>query len=275
MKKTILFVACLFIALTMATTQGYAASQSAPQAAYIIEDGKGIHIKEWIYKHVRVPENCPVDSLQGKVNVCVTITKQGKLIYIPIGYNNPQMLAEVEKVLNKDVHCVTQKIWDSRTGKQEDVDYTSYEQIYFRYVKPKVEPAYVKASSPRKITKENMFTSYRGDLVYSSFQQSPTLKESIDKFRKWVSSRIVFPQEAVAQGIEGNFSLTFIINENCKLEVRNVVTSPSPIITKEVLRVVAEASEWIPTMRWNYTKQRYDYIRSSFILPLVFNNSNN
>lgn len=270
MKPYIRSLALLFLTLLCSFTQAATPKQTSP--AYLIEDGKGVHIKKWLYDNVRIPSNFPVDSLKTSVTVCVNVSKEGELTYIPVGDNDPQLLTAVEKALNKKVHCVTHKVWNAETKSYDSKDYSTYVQLYFPYIKPEVMPEYTKKEFPKKWNRKNMYTVYRGTLLHSSFQQGESLKVSINNFRKWLSTRIEYPQEAIEKGLEGDFAMSFYIDKDFKIQIVDVIESPSPLFTAEVVKVVQNCPIWQPTLRWNFLTRKYDYVRAQFVLNLKFEN---
>ncbi|MFI3330909.1 MAG: hypothetical protein R3Y38_03815 [Rikenellaceae bacterium] len=277
MKTRILSTAFLILALFCAQNLWAQDQEEAKTQrntpAHIIVDGQGIHIKEWLYVKLRTPENFPADSLNVDVTVCVTITKEGKLISTPVGSNHPKLLAEVRKVLqDDDIHCVPQQKWNAKTKQYDALDFTTFVKIHFSYVQPYEMPEYTKKEFPKKWNRKNVYKVYRGNLLRPSFHQGKDLKESVEKFRAWVAAKVVYPEALIEQGVEGEFKMSFFVDKDLKLQIAEVDKSPHALITQEVVRVIETSPIWQPTLRWNFVSEQYDFIRSRFSITLDFKN---
>lgn len=71
--------------------------------------------------------------------------------------------------------------------------------------------------------------------------------ENPNSFSKWVNAKLVYPQDARAQGREGMVYLKFTILENGELADPHVLSSSGmPSLDCEALRVVRQSPAWTP-----------------------------
>lgn len=83
-------------------------------------------------------------------------------------------------------------------------------------------------------------------------------------FTKWVMSRIVYPEIAKENGVQGRVTLQFKINKDGTLTDVKVVRGVDPSIDKEAVRVVSSSPKWTPG------KQRDRAVPVSYTFPVVF-----
>ena len=67
-----------------------------------------------------------------------------------------------------------------------------------------------------------------------------------NKFVQWVSSRIVYPEIARKNGIEGKVTIQFTVDKSGKIRDIYVLRGVHPAIDREVVRVVASSPKWKP-----------------------------
>ena len=83
-------------------------------------------------------------------------------------------------------------------------------------------------------------------------------------FTKWVMSRIVYPEIAKENGVQGRVTLQFKINKDGSLTDVKVVRGVDPSIDKEAVRVVSSSPKWTPG------KQRDRAVPVTYTFPVVF-----
>jgi TonB family protein len=95
--------------------------------------------------------------------------------------------------------------------------------------------------------------------------QMPAFKGGdLNKFRNWVTSKLVYPEYAYRQKIQGNVLLKFIIERDGNLTEIEVVHSPNDMLAREAVRVVRKSPKWTPG------KQGDSNVRVAFLLPMAF-----
>lgn len=107
----------------------------------------------------------------------------------------------------------------------------------------------------------------KDETVYTSVDQNPAfLGGDINTFRQWVMQQMRYPAQAMEQNIQGNVVVKFIIGKDGLIELSNIeiLSSPSEILSEEVVRVMKNSPAWTPG------KQEGKSARVSFVMPVSF-----
>lgn len=83
-------------------------------------------------------------------------------------------------------------------------------------------------------------------------------------FSKWVNSKIVYPQDAVDQKIEGKVVLQFTVNKLGEVKDVKVVRGVNEILDKEAVRVVESSPKWEPA------SQNGVPVSVNYTFPVIF-----
>ena len=88
--------------------------------------------------------------------------------------------------------------------------------------------------------------------------------KDVNAFSKWVGERIIYPEIAKEQMIDGRVMLTFIIDTDGTLTNIDVLRSANPALDKEAVRVVSLSPKWTPGRHeGEIVKVRYNF-------PVIF-----
>lgn len=90
----------------------------------------------------------------------------------------------------------------------------------------------------------------------------------LSHFAQWINSRIVYPQKAVENGIQGYVIVEFEITKDGSISNINILKSPDKLLSDEVVRVMNTAPAWIPG------KQDGVPVSIKYSMPVSFNLSN-
>jgi len=101
--------------------------------------------------------------------------------------------------------------------------------------------------------------------IYMYVEQMPKCEYNLNEY---IRSHIHYPAIARAHGIEGQVSVSFIVNENGQISDCIVVKGISNECDAEALRVVKEMPLWKPG------KQDGKAVKVRYYLPVVFKISN-
>ncbi len=78
-------------------------------------------------------------------------------------------------------------------------------------------------------------------------EKMPTFEGgNLNVFHEWVASQIVYPEDAIHMGIEGVVVVSFIVDTEGNLNDIEIMTTPDPMLGKEVVRVVKSSKPWSP-----------------------------
>lgn len=83
-------------------------------------------------------------------------------------------------------------------------------------------------------------------------------------FSKWVASRIVYPQVAAENGIQGRVTIQFLIDVDGSVSNVQIIQSIDKLLAEEALRIVSQSPDWSPGM------QRGKPAKVLFTFPFTF-----
>lgn len=83
-------------------------------------------------------------------------------------------------------------------------------------------------------------------------------------FTKWVFERIVYPEVAKENGVQGRVVLSFIVDADGYVKNVTVLRGVDPSIDKEAVRVVSSSPRWKPG------RQRDKAVRVRYNFPVLF-----
>ena len=96
-------------------------------------------------------------------------------------------------------------------------------------------------------------------------EEKPTfLGGDENTFTKWVFDRIVYPEVAKENGVQGRVVLSFIVDSDGYVKNVTVLRGVDPSIDKEAVRVVSSSPQWKPA------RQRDKNVRVRYNFPLNF-----
>ena len=81
---------------------------------------------------------------------------------------------------------------------------------------------------------------------------------------KWLDKNIKYPPEALKEQIQGEVTVSFIINTNGTLNNIKITESSDPLLNAEALRVVHKMPRWKPGIHHNKP------CTTMFSIPIVF-----
>ena len=81
---------------------------------------------------------------------------------------------------------------------------------------------------------------------------------------KWISERIKYPANCIAEGIQGRVLVSFIVKKDGSIDEVKTYRSPDPSLSKEAERLVKAMPKWQPA------KQGGKTVNSKYMLPIMF-----
>ena len=85
-----------------------------------------------------------------------------------------------------------------------------------------------------------------------------------NEFSKWVNSKLVYPEIAKENGVEGRVTLQFTIGEDGRLQDVKVLSAPDESLAQEAVRVVSSSPKWEPG------RQRDRAVKVSYTFPVIY-----
>ena len=96
-------------------------------------------------------------------------------------------------------------------------------------------------------------------------EEKPTFNGGdANEFSKWVNARLVYPEVAKENGVEGRVTLQFTIDKEGRLGDVKVLSTPDETLAREAVRVVSSSPKWKPG------KQRDRAVKVSYTFPVIY-----
>ena len=103
------------------------------------------------------------------------------------------------------------------------------------------------------------------EIPFAVVEQKPTFQGGdANTFTKWVFSKIVYPEIAKENGVQGRVTLQFTIETDGSVKNVKVLRGVDSSLDKEAVRVVSSSPKWKPGM------QRNKPVRVKYTFPVVF-----
>ena len=83
-------------------------------------------------------------------------------------------------------------------------------------------------------------------------------------FSKWVNSKLVYPEIAKENGVQGRVTLQFTVNTDGSVSNVTVVRGVDPSLDKEAVRIVSSSPKWEPG------RQRDRPVKVTYTFPVIF-----
>ena len=85
-----------------------------------------------------------------------------------------------------------------------------------------------------------------------------------NQFSKWVNQRLVYPEIAKENGVQGRVTLQFTVEKDGSVTMVKVLRGVDPSLDKEAVRVVSQSPKWKPG------KQRDRAVPVTYTFPVIF-----
>ena len=85
-----------------------------------------------------------------------------------------------------------------------------------------------------------------------------------NEFSKWVNSRLVYPEIAKENGVQGRVTLQFTVNADGSVSNVKVLRGVDSSLDKEAVKVVSSSPKWKPG------KQRDRAVKVTYTFPVIF-----
>jgi len=93
---------------------------------------------------------------------------------------------------------------------------------------------------------------------YNLIEQPAEFPGGNEAFPTWLSQNVKYPAVAQEQGIQGSVKFNFTVGKSGYLEDIEVMRSPDPSLTEEVVRLLNMSPRWRPAMQaGRFIRQRY------------------
>jgi TonB family protein len=104
--------------------------------------------------------------------------------------------------------------------------------------------------------------------IYESAEHMPTYPGGVAALKKFIDEHMRYPQEALADGIEGIVQVSFIVEKDGSTTDFEVLDEHHPALEAEAVRILQQMPKWNPA------KQNGVKVRVEYVVPVKFNLSN-
>ena len=102
-------------------------------------------------------------------------------------------------------------------------------------------------------------------IPFQLVEEKPSFKGGdANEFSKWVNSKLVYPEIAKENGVQGRVTLQFTVNPDGTVSNVKVLRGVDPSLDKEAVRVVSSSPKWKPG------KQRDRAVKVTYTFPVIF-----
>jgi TonB family protein len=86
----------------------------------------------------------------------------------------------------------------------------------------------------------------------------------IDAFRNWIQTKVVYPPEAIKNGIFGKVIVQFVVDSKGKLGDIKILRGVDPLLDNAALQALQTSPDWVPA------KKDGKDIKQQFVIPVYF-----
>lgn len=102
-------------------------------------------------------------------------------------------------------------------------------------------------------------------IPFQLVEEKPTFQGGdANQFSKWVNSKLVYPEIAKENGVQGRVTLQFTVNPDGSVSNVKVLRGVDASLDKEAVRVVSSSPKWKPG------KQRDRAVKVTYTFPVIF-----
>ena len=261
------FTTILTIALAAICSTGYAQNDPqiiVPKGSASASDEPIIDDDNTVYTSVKIMPEFPggeaaikkyfADNLssyktpklvKGKVFVQFVIGKDGI-----VETENVKVISGVEPKIDEEVVSLVKNMPKWSPGLR-------YESKSGKVVK-------VLARVSMNIPVEISIEGEKGEEVFFIVEHMPEFPGGDLEMRKFIANNIIYPKEAISEGIQGKVFVQFIIDKNGDVVSPKIARSIDPLLDAEAIRVVQSMPKWTPG------SQRGKTVNVSFTVPIEF-----
>jgi protein TonB len=102
------------------------------------------------------------------------------------------------------------------------------------------------------------------DGVYNTVEEMPEYPGGENAFRNDIASEVKYPEEAKKNNIQGKVFVSFVVNEQGKVEDAKIERGVDSLLDDEALRVVKSLKTWKPG------KEKGKAVKVAYTVPINF-----
>jgi len=103
------------------------------------------------------------------------------------------------------------------------------------------------------------------EIPFMIVEEKPKFQgEDENAFTKWVYDRLVYPDIAKENGVQGKVTISFLVNTDGSISDVKILRGVDSSLDKEAIRVISSSPKWTPG------KQRNKPVKVRFNFPIIF-----
>ena len=208
--------------------------------------------RAWVQQQLQYPAAAYTQQLEGRVVVSFVIEKDGTLDEI-------QVLQSPSALLSEAAVQTLQRSERWTPGQNEG------KPVRVRYVLP-VDFALDPAPTAAETAAPEQRPAAGSEEVHLRTEQMPRYQGGdLQTFRTWVAARLRYPQAAREAQTEGRVVVSFVVERDGSIQEITVLSTPSEVLSEEVLRVLRQVERWEPGRN-----AAGETVRVKFTMPFDF-----
>jgi protein TonB len=193
---------------------------------------------KFITSTLNYPKEAIEKNIEGLVVYTFVVEKDGTLSNFNLIHRaDPMLDAEALRILK------AMPPWRPAKYKGEAVRAETYVPMYFKINKNRRT---AKTNSQGSSTAKTDLDIIANEEIFSIVDQMPQYPGGEKKLTEFLSNRIIYPSQALQNGIEGRILCSFIVAKDGTVSNIEVLQSPNPELSDEAVRVLSMMPKWNP-----------------------------
>jgi TonB family protein len=193
---------------------------------------------KFITSTLNYPKEAIEKNIEGLVVYTFVVEKDGTLSNFNLIHRaDPMLDAEALRILK------AMPPWRPAKYKGEAVRAETYVPMYFKINKNRRT---AKTNSQGSSTAKTDLNIIANEEIFSIVDQMPQYPGGEKKLTEFLSNRIIYPSQALQNGIEGRILCSFIVAKDGTVSNIEVLQSPDPELSDEAVRVLSMMPKWNP-----------------------------
>ena len=193
---------------------------------------------KFITSTLNYPKEAIEKNIEGLVVYTFVVEKDGTL-------SNFNLIHRADPLLDAEALRILKAMppWRPAKYKGEAVRAETYVPMYFKINKNRRT---AKTNSQGSSTAKTDLNIIANEEIFSIVDQMPQYPGGEKKLTEFLSNRIIYPSQALQNGIEGRILCSFIVAKDGTVSNIEVLQSPDPELSDEAVRVLSMMPKWNP-----------------------------
>jgi len=195
---------------------------------------------QFIVSTLNYPKEAIEKNIQGLVVYTFVVEKDGTL-------SNFNLIHHADSLLDAEALRILKAMppWRPAKYKGEVVRAETYVPMYFKINKNARTTAKKVSPSGSSVAKPNP-NILANEEILAIVDEMPQYPGGEEKLTEFLSKKIIYPPEALRNGIEGRILCSFIVAKDGSISNIEVLQSPNDELSQEAVRVLSLMPKWNP-----------------------------